>query len=134
MVWCGTSTSHDGYRLIVRRDSGAVRLFTRRGHDWTERYPAIAGAAAKLRAKSFTLDGEPVVCGPDGLAVFDAAVWLVLIPTPSSAPSSCATIEIPSSAFTTDRSSVVRGRPRPFAGNGSNGSITAHSSSVVSLA
>jgi bifunctional non-homologous end joining protein LigD len=52
---------HDGYRLIVRRDGKAVRLFTRRGHDWTERYPAIAAAAAKLRAKSFTLDGEAVV-------------------------------------------------------------------------
>jgi bifunctional non-homologous end joining protein LigD len=49
---------HDGYRLIVRRDGKAVRLFTRRGHDWTDRYPAIAAVAAKLRAKSFTLDGR----------------------------------------------------------------------------
>ena len=61
---------HDGYRLIVRRDGKAVRLSTRRGHDWTERYPAIAGAAAKLRARSFTLDGEAVVCSADGVAVF----------------------------------------------------------------
>src|SRR5277367_1681163 len=63
---------HDGYRLIVRRDADMVRLFTRRGHDWTDRYPAIAAAAAKLRARSFTMDGEAVVCGPDGVAVFDA--------------------------------------------------------------
>jgi ATP-dependent DNA ligase len=63
---------HDGYRLIVRRDGPAVRLFTRRGYDWTDRYPAIASAAAKLRARSFTLDGEAVVCGPDGVAVFGA--------------------------------------------------------------
>jgi bifunctional non-homologous end joining protein LigD len=63
---------HDGYRLIVRRDGEAVRLFTRRGHDWTERYPAIAAAAAKLRARSFTMDGEAVVVGHDGVAVFDA--------------------------------------------------------------
>jgi bifunctional non-homologous end joining protein LigD len=63
---------HDGYRLIVRRDGETVRLFTRRGYDWTERYPAIAAAAAKLRAKSFTLDGEAVVAGADGVAVFDA--------------------------------------------------------------
>jgi bifunctional non-homologous end joining protein LigD len=42
-----------------------VRLFTRRGQDWTDRYPAIAAAAAKLRAKSFALGGEAVVCGPD---------------------------------------------------------------------
>jgi bifunctional non-homologous end joining protein LigD len=63
---------HDGYRLIVRRDGPTVRPFTRRGYDWTERYPAIAGAAAKLRARSFTLDGEAVVCGTDGVAVFNA--------------------------------------------------------------
>ena len=36
---------HDGYRLVVRRDGPAVRLFTRRGYDWTDRYPAIANAA-----------------------------------------------------------------------------------------
>jgi bifunctional non-homologous end joining protein LigD len=63
---------HDGYRLIVHREGKAVRLFTRRGYDWTDRYPAIAAAAAKLRAKSFTLDGEAVVAGEDGIAVFDA--------------------------------------------------------------
>jgi bifunctional non-homologous end joining protein LigD len=49
-----------------------VRLFTRRGYDWTERYPAIAAAAAKLKARSFTLDGEAVVGGADGVAMFDA--------------------------------------------------------------
>jgi bifunctional non-homologous end joining protein LigD len=63
---------HDGYRLQVRRDGEAVRLFTRRGYDWSGRYPAIAGTAAQLRARSFTLDGEAVVCGPDGVAIFDA--------------------------------------------------------------
>jgi bifunctional non-homologous end joining protein LigD len=62
---------HDGYRLMVRRDGERVRLFTRRGYDWTERFPAIATAAAKLRAKSFTLDGEAVVTGADGVAAFD---------------------------------------------------------------
>ena len=63
---------HDGYRLMVRGASPLVRLFTRRGFDWTDRYPAIAGAAAKLAALSFTIDGEAVVCGPDGVAVFEA--------------------------------------------------------------
>jgi ATP-dependent DNA ligase len=63
---------HDGYRLIVRRDDAAVRLFMRRGYDWSERYPAIARAAWKLRAKSFTLNREAAVCGPDGIAIFDA--------------------------------------------------------------
>jgi hypothetical protein len=50
---------HDGYRLIVRRDGLTVRLFTRRGYD-SDRYPVIAAAGAKLRVKSFTLDGEAV--------------------------------------------------------------------------
>jgi bifunctional non-homologous end joining protein LigD len=48
-----------------------VRLFTRRGYDLTDR-PAIVAAAVKLRARSFTLDGEAVVAGTDGVAVFDA--------------------------------------------------------------
>jgi bifunctional non-homologous end joining protein LigD len=63
---------HDGYRLQVRRVGDQVRLFTRRGYDWSDRYPAIAVTATLLRGKSFTLDGEAVVCGPDGVAVFDA--------------------------------------------------------------
>jgi ATP-dependent DNA ligase len=63
---------HDGYRLQVRREGDKVRLFTRRGYDWSKRYPAIARTAAALRCTSFTLDGEAVVCGPDGVAIFDA--------------------------------------------------------------
>jgi ATP-dependent DNA ligase len=51
-----------------RAPRGRHGLFTRRGHDWTDRYPASAAAAAKLRAK----DGEAVVTGADGVAVFDA--------------------------------------------------------------
>jgi len=56
---------HDGYRLIVRRDGPTVRLYTRNAYDWTERLPAIAAAAARIKAKSFTIDGEAVVLGPD---------------------------------------------------------------------
>jgi bifunctional non-homologous end joining protein LigD len=63
---------HDGYRLQVRRDGDVVRLFTRKGYDWSDRYPAIVLTAMKLRAQSFTVDGEACVCGPDGVAVFDA--------------------------------------------------------------
>jgi hypothetical protein len=59
---------HDGYRLQVRRENDLVRLFTRRGYDWSGRYPAIVVTAMQLRATSFTLDGEAVVCGPDGIA------------------------------------------------------------------
>jgi bifunctional non-homologous end joining protein LigD len=63
---------HDGYRLQVRRQGDTVRLFTRNGYDWSARYPAISVTATLLRARSFILDGEAVVCGPDGVAIFDA--------------------------------------------------------------
>ncbi len=62
---------HDGYRTIVRKDGGPVRLFTRNGYDWSGRFPAIAAAAERLKADSFTIDGEAVVIGPDGLSRFD---------------------------------------------------------------
>jgi len=63
---------HDGYRIIVRRDGDRVRLFSRKANDWTARLPAIAEGAAGLKAKSFTLDGEAVVIGPNGLTDFEA--------------------------------------------------------------
>jgi bifunctional non-homologous end joining protein LigD len=62
---------HDGYRLQVKRDGARVRLFTRRGYDWTDRYPRIVEAAAALRAISFLIDGEVVVCGDDGVPSFE---------------------------------------------------------------
>lgn len=61
---------HDGYRLMVRKDGQGVRIFTRRGYDWSDRYPLIAAGAARLEAVSFTIDGEGVVCRPDGVADF----------------------------------------------------------------
>src|SRR5262249_62401393 len=42
---------HDGFRLLARRGTSAVRLFTRNGHDWTARFPLIAAAVDLLRVK-----------------------------------------------------------------------------------
>jgi bifunctional non-homologous end joining protein LigD len=39
---------HDGYRLTVYREGKRVRLFTRNGHDWTDRYPLIVEAAHRI--------------------------------------------------------------------------------------
>ena len=61
---------HDGYRLLVRRDGDHVRLFTRRGYDWTKKYPWIV-EARKLKARSFLIDGEAVLCGADGISDFN---------------------------------------------------------------
>ena len=52
--------------FICRRNGDRVRVFSRRGHDWTVRVPRIAKALAALPVKSLTLDGEGVVCGEDG--------------------------------------------------------------------
>jgi len=57
---------HDGFRLFCHRDGERVRGFSRTGHEW--------GAAAALRAlpvRSVILDGEGVICGPDGFSDFD---------------------------------------------------------------
>jgi bifunctional non-homologous end joining protein LigD len=62
---------HDGYRIIVRRDGPTVRLFSRNAYDWTARLSAIATAARRIKAQSFTIDGEAVVLGHDGLSRFE---------------------------------------------------------------
>jgi bifunctional non-homologous end joining protein LigD len=62
---------HDGYRLIVRKKEDRVRLFTRRGYDWTDRYPLIRAAVEALRPSALVLDGEAVCCDPDGTANFE---------------------------------------------------------------
>jgi bifunctional non-homologous end joining protein LigD len=67
--WC-FEIKYDGYRLEVWRDGERVRLFTRRGFDWTERYPWIVQAARRLPVARFLIDGEVVVSGEDGVADF----------------------------------------------------------------
>ena len=62
---------HDGYRLIVQRDGKRVRLFTRNGHDWSDRYPRIVEAALRNRNSSFVIDGEAVLLGVDGVSDFN---------------------------------------------------------------
>jgi bifunctional non-homologous end joining protein LigD len=63
---------HDGFRMIVVREGDRVRLFTRNGHDWTDRYPWIVDAARRVRQKQFVIDGEAVILGVDGLSDFAA--------------------------------------------------------------
>jgi bifunctional non-homologous end joining protein LigD len=63
---------HDGYRLMVRRDGARVRCFTRNGHDWADRFPAIVDAASRIKAQSFLIDGEAVIAHDDGTPDFHA--------------------------------------------------------------
>ena len=57
--------------LIVQRDGKGVRLFTRNGHDWSDRYPRIMEAAQRKRNSSFVIDGEAVLLGVDGRSDFN---------------------------------------------------------------
>src|SRR5437764_12502852 len=61
----------DGYRMHARLDRGSVRLLTRTGLDWTQKYPLIAQALTAAPASQAYLDGE--LCGvrPDGTTSFD---------------------------------------------------------------
>ena len=61
---------YDGYRLEALIDRGKVRLLTRRGNDWTSRFPTLALRLARLPVRSATLDGEVVALDPSGKSTF----------------------------------------------------------------
>jgi ATP-dependent DNA ligase len=68
----------------------AVKIFTRRGHDWTSRLKKIATDAWRINARSAIIDGEVVApsswCGKasdiDRLSYLfaDPIVWLCVAP------------------------------------------------------
>ncbi len=62
---------HDGFRVIARKAGKLVRLYSRPGNDLTRRFPRIVEAVARLKARTGIIDGEAVVCGPDGIACFE---------------------------------------------------------------
>jgi ATP-dependent DNA ligase len=53
----------DGYRVQVHLANEAVKVFTRRGNDWTKRFRKIADDAWHIGAGSAIIDGEVVVPG-----------------------------------------------------------------------
>jgi bifunctional non-homologous end joining protein LigD len=48
-----------------------VRLYSRPGNDFTERFTLIVETLANLRTRSCIIDGEAVACDDNGLPVFD---------------------------------------------------------------
>jgi bifunctional non-homologous end joining protein LigD len=61
---------HDGYRLVCMLQGGTARLVTRRGLDWTARFPAVAAALERLPADAAVLDGEVVALDDRGASSF----------------------------------------------------------------
>ncbi len=61
---------YDGYRCIASVHGVSVRLFTRNGHDWTERFGALVAPLSRLTSASALLDGEVCALTADGRADF----------------------------------------------------------------
>jgi bifunctional non-homologous end joining protein LigD len=62
----------DGYRVQVHLRDAAVKVFTRRGNDWTNRFRKIASDAWHVNAGSAIIDGEVVVPAANGTTDFSA--------------------------------------------------------------
>ncbi len=56
---------YDGYRALIAIGGGKATVFTRSGLDWTDKFQAIADAAANITAKTALIDGE-IVAFKDG--------------------------------------------------------------------
>jgi bifunctional non-homologous end joining protein LigD len=55
---------------MARRDPVGIRLITRRGNDWTTRFPLVVEAVKHLKVRSCLIDGEVVCCDERGVAAF----------------------------------------------------------------
>ncbi|MBR1238367.1 non-homologous end-joining DNA ligase [Bradyrhizobium sp. AUGA SZCCT0182] len=60
----------DGYRVQVHLVNEAIKVFTRRGNDWTNRFKKIADDAWHISAGSAIIDGEVVVPDANGTTDF----------------------------------------------------------------
>lgn len=68
---------YDGYRLLACKAGSDVRLYTRGGHDWTDRFGPIARGVASLTARECVVDGEACVVDAGGRPSFAALQeWL----------------------------------------------------------
>jgi bifunctional non-homologous end joining protein LigD len=60
----------DGYRLQARLDGRKVKLLTRKGLDWTPRFPPIAQVLQSVQVSNAVLDGELIVQDEGGVSSF----------------------------------------------------------------
>ena len=67
----------DSYRTQLVIEPRQIRAYSRRGLDWTDRYPGVIRAAAAMPVRSAVLDGETVVMDKDGASDFSALVKAV---------------------------------------------------------
>jgi bifunctional non-homologous end joining protein LigD len=62
----------DGYRVQAHLTERESRLFTRRGFDWSSRFPTIAAALGGIDVSAAIFDGEVLVADETGRSNFHA--------------------------------------------------------------
>ena len=62
----------NGFRILAHRRGRTVRLFSRNGHNFADRFPLAAAAIEALPVHSCVVDGQAIVCDDNGLAVFES--------------------------------------------------------------
>lgn len=65
-------TKFDGYRTQAHIEKEKVTLYTRRGLDWTEKYPTISEALENLPVRNAIIDGEIVWLEKNGKTDFQS--------------------------------------------------------------
>ena len=74
---------------MARRDRVGIRPITRRGNDWTTRFPLVVEAVNHLKVRSCLIDGEVACCDERGLATFQLLRIGGKSRKRSSTPSTC---------------------------------------------
>ncbi len=62
-----------GFRILAHRRGYSVRLFSRNGYNFADRFSLAAAAIEALPIRSCVVDGEALVCDGSGLAVLTSA-------------------------------------------------------------
>ena len=62
---------HDGFRILARKDGNRVKLITRNGYDFADRYPLIVDGIVSLPVETCIIEGEAIVVDQNGLSIFD---------------------------------------------------------------
>ena len=63
---------YDGYRIVASIANGKVKLYTRNGLDWTDRFHPLVKPLAALPCGAALLDGEMAVADKEGHTDFGA--------------------------------------------------------------
>jgi bifunctional non-homologous end joining protein LigD len=74
---------HDGFRVLASRQAERIKVWSRRGADFTDRFARIAEAVGGLHCAEALIDGEAVALRADGRSDFHALMTTEGGPTAS---------------------------------------------------